>query len=91
MKMPHRPGSHAHAHDHHDHSHSHSHIHAAGGEGQGRERKLLIAFVLTTVMMVAEVFGGFWSGSLALLADAGHMMVDSLALLLAVFGAWFAK
>lgn len=57
----------------------------------GRERKLLFAFVLTTVMMVAEVFGGFWSGSLALLADAGHMMVDSLALLLAVLSAWFAK
>ncbi len=57
----------------------------------GRERKLAFAFALTTVMMVAEVVGGFWSGSLALLADAGHMMVDSLALLLAVIGAWMAR
>jgi len=31
------------------------------------QRKLLIAFVLTTVMMVVEAFGGIWSGSLALL------------------------
>ncbi|MFC5740974.1 cation diffusion facilitator family transporter [Dyella tabacisoli] len=85
--VPHSHGSHSHSHDHHDHSHAH----AAGGGFEGRERKLLFAFVLTTVMMIAEVFGGFWSGSLALLADAGHMMVDSLALLLAVIGAWFAK
>jgi cobalt-zinc-cadmium efflux system protein len=42
------------------------------------------------VMMVVEVVGGAWSGSLALLADAGHMMVDALALLLAVVGAWMA-
>jgi cobalt-zinc-cadmium efflux system protein len=40
--------------------------------------------------MVVEVVGGAWSGSLALLADAGHMMVDALALLLAVVGAWMA-
>ncbi|HEY4146447.1 MAG TPA: cation diffusion facilitator family transporter [Pinirhizobacter sp.] len=54
------------------------------------QRKLLIAFVLTTVMMVVEAFGGLWSGSLALLADAGHMLVDALAMLLAFCGAWFA-
>jgi cobalt-zinc-cadmium efflux system protein len=41
-------------------------------------------------MMAFEVAGGVWSGSLALLADAGHMMVDALALLLAVAGAWMA-
>jgi cobalt-zinc-cadmium efflux system protein len=81
--------SHAHSHDHDDHAH-HDHDHRAVA-GAGRERKLLFAFVLTTLMMVAEAFGGFWSGSLALLADAGHMLVDSLALLLAVVGAWLAK
>lgn len=59
--------------------------------GQGRERKLIFAFVLTTLMLVAEAIGGLWSGSLALLADAGHMLVDSLALLLAVVGVWLAK
>ena len=59
-------------------------------EGMSTQRKLLIAFVLTTVMMVVEAFGGVWSGSLALLADAGHMLVDALAMLLAFCGAWFA-
>jgi cobalt-zinc-cadmium efflux system protein len=70
----------------HDHSHEHAHAHS----GDGRSRQLLFAFVLTTVMMAIEVIGGLWSGSLALLADAGHMMVDALALLLAVVGAWMA-
>jgi cobalt-zinc-cadmium efflux system protein len=70
--------------------HTHQHAHEHAGSGDGRSRKLLFALVLTIVMMVAEVIGGAWSGSLALLADAGHMMVDSLALLLAVVGAWMA-
>jgi cobalt-zinc-cadmium efflux system protein len=85
--------AHAHSHDHDDHAHhghDHDHDHAVAA-GPGRESKLLIAFVLTVLMMVAEAFGGFWSGSLALLADAGHMLVDSLALLLAVVGAWLAR
>ena len=56
-----------------------------------RERKLVFAFALTALMMIAEAAGGFWSGSLALLADAGHMLVDALALLLAVLGAWMAR
>ena len=72
----------------HPHDHPHSHEHAAPVDR--RSRKLLFAFVLTGMMMVAEVIGGVWSGSLALLADAGHMMVDALALLLALVGAWMA-
>ncbi|MGB5940337.1 MAG: cation diffusion facilitator family transporter [Rhodanobacter sp.] len=72
----------------HRHDHDHAHVHGAAPDG--RSRKLLFAFVLTTVMMVVEVIGGAWSGSLALLADAGHMMVDALALLLAVAGARMA-
>ena len=51
---------------------------------------MLLAFALTTATMLAEAVGGLWSGSLALLADAGHMMVDALALLLAFVGAWMA-
>ncbi|SFS02877.1 cobalt-zinc-cadmium efflux system protein [Dyella sp. OK004] len=84
--------THTHSHDHHhDHAHGHDHARENVAGMSGRERKLAFAFALTTVMMVAEVFGGLWSGSLALLADAGHMMVDSLALLLAVIGAWMAR
>lgn len=56
-----------------------------------RERRFLFAAVLTTVTMVAEAIGGVVSGSLALLADAGHMLVDSSALLLAWLGARFAR
>jgi cobalt-zinc-cadmium efflux system protein len=78
--------SHAHSHacDHHD---EHSHATGMGG----RERKLLIAVVLTAAMMLAEVVGGWWSGSLALLADAGHMLVDCAALMLALFAARMAR
>jgi cobalt-zinc-cadmium efflux system protein len=79
----------AHSHAHHDHSHDHDHAHTAGVGG--RERKLLFAFVLTAGMMVAEAAGGWWSGSLALLADAGHMLVDAAALLLALFAARMAQ
>ncbi|MEP6898255.1 MAG: cation diffusion facilitator family transporter [Rhodanobacter sp.] len=74
---------------HHDHPHG-SNAHAQAGRHGNRSRKLLFAFVLTVLTMVAEAVGGVWSGSLALLADAGHMMVDALALLLAFVGAWMA-
>ena len=47
--------------------------------------------MLTAVAMVAEAVGGWLSGSLALLADAGHMLVDTFALLLAWAGAHFAR
>jgi len=46
-------------------------------------RRVLIALVLTGVFMVVEVVGGILSGSLALLADAGHMLTDTVALGLA--------
>ena len=41
--------------------------------------------------MVAEVVGGLWSGSLALLADAGHMLADAGALALSLFALWLAE
>ncbi|MET0331353.1 MAG: cation diffusion facilitator family transporter [Dyella sp.] len=85
----HRDGQHG-AHDHHDHDHHHGpQVALEGGLGT-RERKLLFALVLTLVTLVIEAVGGWWSGSLALLADAGHMLVDALALMLAFFGAWMA-
>jgi len=85
--------THDHSHDHSAHAHDHgAHDGARAGKGlNARERKLAFAFVLTTLMMIAEAVGGLWSGSLALLADAGHMLVDALALLLAVLGAWMAR
>jgi cation diffusion facilitator family transporter len=56
-----------------------------------RERRLLWAAVLTTLTLVAEAIGGVVSGSLALLADAGHMLVDASALALAWLGARLAR
>lgn len=54
-------------------------------------RRLLLAFLVTVVFMVAEVIGGLISGSLALLADAGHMLTDAAALLVALMAVRFAK
>jgi len=61
----------------------HHHDHHPGHDSQ---RRLAWAILLTTGFMVAEVVGGLVSGSLALLADAGHMLTDAAALTLA----WFA-
>jgi cobalt-zinc-cadmium efflux system protein len=65
-------------HEHHEH-HDHRHHHAPGGS-----RALIIAVVLTGGYAIVELFGGLWSGSLALLADAGHMATDAAALLFAL-------
>lgn len=46
-------------------------------------RRVLLALLLTGSFMVVEVIGGILSGSLALLADAGHMLTDTMALGLA--------
>lgn len=68
------------AHDH-DHSHgAHDHTHGAN------ERSVGIAALLTGAFMIAEVIGGVVSGSLALIADAGHMLTDFVSLILAWFG-----
>ena len=82
---------HSHPHDDHAHGHGHgpdgAHAHAHGES----VRRLWIALVLTGVFLVAEVVGGFLSNSLALLADAGHMLTDVAALALSLFVAWFSR
>jgi cobalt-zinc-cadmium efflux system protein len=54
-------------------------------------RSLRIALALTAVLLVVEIIGGIASNSIALLADAGHMLTDVAALALALFVAWFSK
>ena len=77
-------GGAAHRHDHGDHSHGgHDHGHGHGHAHGSDKGRLLFAAVLTGGFMVAEVLGGILTGSLALLADAGHMLTDSVALALA--------
>ena len=79
------------------HGHAHGHDHVKGipkigetGPGEGTatdgERRVFWALLITASFMLAEVVGGIVSGSLALLADAGHMLTDAAALALS----WFA-
>ncbi len=51
---------------------------------EANSRRVLIALVMTAVFTVVELIGGIITGSLALLADAGHMLTDTMALTLAV-------
>jgi cobalt-zinc-cadmium efflux system protein len=69
------------------HSHGIGHSHAADAP----VRNLRIALILTALLLVAEVVGGLLSNSIALLADAGHMLTDVAALSLALFVAWFSR
>lgn len=57
----------------------------------GVPRKLLIVLLLTTTFMVVEAVGGWLSGSLALIADAGHMLTDAGALGLSLATVWIAR
>ena len=73
-------------HDHaHAHDHGHRHDHAPPGGGRSARRALSIALLLTGVFAIVEAIGGWMSGSLALLSDAGHMITDAASLGLALF------
>ena len=72
---------HAHAHAHHDHDHGHDHAQVVT---QANERRIRFVFVLTAGYAIIQAIGGWWSGSLALIADSGHMVSDAAALLLAL-------
>jgi cobalt-zinc-cadmium efflux system protein len=65
--------------------HSHAHDEHAHRDERSADARLKIALGLTAGFMLVEVAGGIWSGSLALLADAGHMLTDALALALALW------
>ncbi|MCG7343787.1 cation diffusion facilitator family transporter [Sporosarcina sp. ACRSL] len=58
--------------------HGHDHTHGAN------KKVLLISFLIITLYMVVEAIGGFLTNSLALLADAGHMLSDSISLAIAL-------
>ena len=70
----------------HGHGHGHGHAH----DGPAPKRALLLSLCLTLGFSVAEVVVGLWSGSLALLADAGHMIGDSGALAMSLVIAFIA-
>ena len=60
------------------------HDHAPQGTHRG---KLAIAFGITATILVAELIGAWWTNSLALLVDAGHMLTDASGLLMALIAA----
>ena len=75
---------HPHPHGHaHDHDHGHPHVHGADASA----KVLTFALLLTLGFAAVEALAGWWSGSLALLSDAGHMVTDSMALALAAVAA----
>jgi cobalt-zinc-cadmium efflux system protein len=91
MAHDHALGGHAHAHTPaHDHDHDHAHDHHHGGDENNASR-IGLAALLTGGFMVVELGGGIISGSLALLADAGHMLSDFGALALAWIGFRMAR
>jgi cobalt-zinc-cadmium efflux system protein len=61
------------------------------GRSAVARKPLTIALVITLTYLVAEVIGGLWTHSLALLADAGHMLTDAASLGLALFAIWLAE
>ncbi|MFL6209865.1 MAG: cation diffusion facilitator family transporter [Pyrinomonadaceae bacterium] len=69
----------------HVHAHAHQHHRA-----ERSRRRLALVLALTSFYMVAEAVGGWLANSLALLADAGHMLADVAALALALFAVWFS-
>ena len=69
--------------NHHEHD-------LSGISRQGNLNKLRLVCFVTVGYMIVEVVAGFLTGSLALLADAGHMMADVASLLMALLAAWFA-
>ncbi len=91
MSQHHHHGAHRHGGGHAGHA-VHKHL-GAHGKGDSEyvhrstpqgSRALMVAVVLTSGYAVVELLGGLWSGSLALLADAGHMTTDAAALLFAL-------
>ncbi|HEU4431438.1 MAG TPA: cation diffusion facilitator family transporter [Myxococcota bacterium] len=81
-----------HAHAHHDHAHGRAGArNARDARAHGRaasRRRLTAALALVAAYLVAEAIAGYLTGSLALLADAGHMLADAGSLALALFAMW---
>ncbi len=75
----------------HHHGHGHSHAPARGEAAARNRRRLTWVLALAAAYMVAELVGGLLANSLALLADAGHMLSDVGALALSLFAVWMAQ
>src|SRR5690606_35723064 len=67
------------------------HNHGNSTSNHANKRTLTISLILISTYMVVEVVGGLLTNSLALLADAGHMLSDAGALALSLFAIWIAE
>jgi cobalt-zinc-cadmium efflux system protein len=86
-----REHDHAHGHAHepgHAHGLGHAHVHLPP---DGHHRAFAIGILLNAAFVAIEAWAGWYSGSLALLSDAGHNVSDVLGLLLAWAGVWAAQ
>ena len=69
----------------------HDHSHAHGLTGTAKHRKRLVAVLaITLAVVLIQIVGALVSGSLALLADAGHMLSDAAGVFIALLAAWIA-
>jgi cobalt-zinc-cadmium efflux system protein len=66
-------------------------VHARETHGARHKHRLRAAFALTAGFLVVEAVAGLWTGSLSLLADATHMLVDTAGLCLSLLAVWFAE
>ena len=79
--MAHAHHSHAHGDHEHEHGHGHDHVHS---HDQAGERRLQLAFGILATFTLIEALGGWYANSIALLAEAAHMLADSASLVLAI-------
>lgn len=82
----------------HDHNHDHDHDHSVHEEPSGSpdldarvKRRLLVSIALTSVIFLAELIGGIYTNSLALMSDAAHVFMDVFALSLSFFAIYIAE
>lgn len=96
MTLPRGRGN---THGHYDHDGNYHHGHNERGHGHhghshdfrdASRRGLIIALALITSYLIVEVVGGLLSGSLALLADAGHMLTNAAAITMALLAMWIS-
>ena len=75
------------AHVMHDHGSSGA-LHDFAAAARSHRKRLAVAFGITVTILLAEIVGAVWTGSLALLVDAGHMLTDAGGLAMALFASY---
>uniref|UniRef100_A0A670K4B8 Proton-coupled zinc antiporter SLC30A8 n=1 Tax=Podarcis muralis TaxID=64176 RepID=A0A670K4B8_PODMU len=74
----------------HCHNHSEAYEERKGEERQAK-KKLYLASTICCIFLIAEVVGGHMAGSLAVMMDASHVMVDLMSFLISIFSLWLSS